>query len=74
MDHQHIVEVPAYFFILRVAQIVVSVFVLALSAASIGLLHGYYYLGGTGYTIFVVCTVILRLTSLDWTAGLTCLL
>jgi hypothetical protein len=49
-----IVQVPQFFFILKVAQIALSVLILALSAASIGLLGGYYYYGGPGYSIFVV--------------------
>jgi len=49
----NVVEVPAFFFTLKVAQIALSVLVLALSAASIALEDGYGYYGGQGWAIFV---------------------
>jgi hypothetical protein len=48
------VEVPPFFFILKVAQIAISVLVLALCAASIALEDGYGFYGGQGWAIFVV--------------------
>jgi len=48
-----IVPVPGFFFILKAAQIGLSVLVLALSGASIALEFGYGYYGGQGYAIFV---------------------
>jgi len=49
----NIVEVPPFFFMLKVAQIGIAVIVLALSGASIGLMDGYVFYGGPGYAIFV---------------------
>jgi len=49
----NLVEVPAFFFIVKVVQIALSVLVLALSAASIALENGYGFYGGQGYAIFV---------------------
>jgi len=50
---QNVVPVPGFFFILKVAQVALSVLVLALSAASIALEGGYGFYGGQGYAIFV---------------------
>jgi len=52
-SHANVVEVPPFFFTLKVAQIAISVLVLALSAASIALEGGYGYYGGQGWAIFV---------------------
>jgi hypothetical protein len=49
-----VVPVPGFFFILKAAQIGLSLLVLALSAASIALEFGYGFYGGQGYAIFVV--------------------
>jgi hypothetical protein len=48
------VEVPRFFFILKVVQVLISILVLGLSAASIALEDGYGFYGGQGYAIFVV--------------------
>jgi len=47
------VEVPKFFFIVKVVQVFLSVLVLGLSAASIALEDGYGFYGGQGYAIFV---------------------
>src|ERR1700761_6461337 len=52
--HPNIVQVPQFYFILKCVQVALSILILALSGASIGLLGGYYYSGGPGYSIFVV--------------------
>jgi hypothetical protein len=49
----NLVEVPPFFFIVKVVQIAISVLVLALAAASIALEGGYGFYGGQGYAIFV---------------------
>lgn len=54
--HPNIVQVPQFYFILKCVQVALSILILALSGASIGLLGGYYYSGGPGYSIFVVST------------------
>jgi hypothetical protein len=52
--HPNIVQVPQFYFILKAAQVGLSILILALSGASIGLLGGYVYYGGPSYSIFVV--------------------
>jgi len=49
----NIVQVPPFFFVLKVAQVALSVVVLALAAASIALEGGYGFYGGQSYAIFV---------------------
>jgi len=49
----NIVQVPQFYFILKAAQVGLSILILALSGASIGLLGGYVYYGGPSYSIFV---------------------
>jgi hypothetical protein len=53
-NRSNVVDVPPFFFILKVVQIAIAVLVLGLSAASIALLDGYWFSGGPGYAIFVV--------------------
>jgi hypothetical protein len=50
----NLVEVPPFFFIVKVVQIAISVLVLGLSAASIALEDGFGFYGGQSYAIFVV--------------------